>query len=125
MRYKCSASPYCLKTFEYGHALRAHVASCIEAQKRLKSEANVQKLENDIAYDNSVIQGFHTNPYFPTHHNSEKTEKFQFKDKYRFNGMSEKPEDFNNQDVIRPLRKSVPTSVMHENQVKSLLNYQA
>ena len=125
MRYKCVGSPYCLKTFEFGHALRAHVGSCVEAQKKLKAQASVEKLEHEINVDYSGIHGFHTNPYFPTRHKMDHTEKFQFKDRFRFNGNSNKPEDFNNQSSLRPMLKPAETSLMNSVQVKNLLNYQA
>ena len=55
MRYPCVGQPHCMKTFEYGHALRAHVASCIEAQKKLKEKSKVENLEQEIATEYNGI----------------------------------------------------------------------
>lgn len=84
MRYKCIANPHCLKTFEYGHALRAHLASCDLAQKQLRSRADVEKLENDISLEYAGIYGLHRNPYYPTSHHLDKTSKLFYADKHRF-----------------------------------------
>jgi hypothetical protein len=51
MRYKCVGSPQCMKTFEYGHALRAHIGACSEAQKILKSKNQIEKLEYEIGVE--------------------------------------------------------------------------
>jgi hypothetical protein len=55
MRYPCIGQPHCMKTFEYGHALRAHVASCLEAQKKLKEKSKVENLEQEIATEYNGI----------------------------------------------------------------------
>jgi hypothetical protein len=78
MKYKCVGSPECLKTFEYGHALRAHVASCQRAQSILQKQARTAKIEHDVAVDYFGIYGLHRNPYYPTSHHIDQTMKFVF-----------------------------------------------
>ncbi|CAF0933500.1 unnamed protein product [Brachionus calyciflorus] len=92
MRYKCIGSPHCMKTFEYGHALRAHISACDKAQKILKSKAEIDRLEQNISLDYPGIYGLHRNPHYPTAHHVDETLKFEFVDKNKFtsNSSSEK-----------------------------------
>lgn len=124
MRYPCIGSPHCMKTFEYGHALRAHVASCVEAQKKLKSKSKVDNLENEIANEYNGIVGLHCNKYFPIFHHLDVCEKYQFKDRFRFNGKSNKPESFNNKDVLRPIRMAITNTQRNSAQMHQALSYQ-
>lgn len=119
MRYKCIGNPHCLKTFEHGPSLRAHIASCETAQKMLKSKSAVEKLEHDVGVNYSGIYGLHANPHYPIAHNLDKTIRFHFTDKHKFNSLK-KPED----NVPKRLRKSVESTVHSSSQVKNLLNYQ-
>ena len=84
MRYKCVGNPICLKTFEYGHALRAHIASCETAQKILKSKADIERLEHEINVEYPGINGLHRNQHYPTSYHLDQTMKFNFKDEYKF-----------------------------------------
>ncbi len=84
MRYKCVGNPTCLKTFEYGHALRAHVAACEVAQKILKAKSEVERLEHEINVEYPGINGLHRNPHFPGSYNLDQTLRFNFKDRFKF-----------------------------------------
>lgn len=121
MRYKCVANPQCLKTFEYGHALRAHIATCHEAQKILKEKAKVEKLEHDISVEYTGIHGLHANTFYPTNHDTDKTNKYQFKDRFKFLGSGN--ENHNNQEVLRPKRSKTVFNLHKSQQVASAMSY--
>ena len=123
MRYKCVANPQCLKTFEQGHALRAHIAACVEAQKILKLKQKIEKLEQNIGQEYSGMHGLHANTFYPTTHDTDQSNKYQFKDRFRFNGMSDKPESFNNQLIMRPQRAKTELNLRRSTQVQSALQY--
>lgn len=118
MKYKCVASPHCMKTFEYGHALRAHIASCESAQKILQAKADVEKLENEIALDYPGIFGLHRNPYYPTAHGLDKSSKFFFTDKYRFT-----PNDGKLTACYKRQKKGIASNIFESVQVKKALTY--
>lgn len=127
MRYPCLANPNCLKTFDNGHALRAHVAGCEKAQEKLKAKADTEKLEHDIALSYSGIYGLHRNTYYPTAHHLDNTQKFQFKDRnnfiYSFDS-SANPVKSVDPSLIRSTRKPVPSNLMNSTQIKQVLSYQ-
>lgn len=132
MRYKCIGSPHCLKTFEYGHALRAHTAACDKAQKILKSRANVEKMEYEIAVAYPGITGLHRNPYYPTAHHVDQTMKFEFADrtKFRYPPTGTVVKESVDTNAVakassspRRIRKAVNSSVHSSNQVKMALSY--
>ena len=123
MRYKCVGSPQCMKTFEHGHALRAHIGACVEAQKILKSRGQTEKLEHEVGVEYAGIQGLHTNTYYPIACDTDQTNKYQFKDRFRFNGVSSKPETFNNQDMLRPQRMKTMFNLQRSSQVQQALNF--
>lgn len=118
MKYKCIANPHCLKTFDFGHALRAHIASCENAQRILQSKADIDKLETQIALDYPGIYGLHRNTYFPTAHGLDETKKFYFTDKYRFT-----PNDGKLKAEYKPHKKSVRSNIFESTQVKSALTF--
>jgi hypothetical protein len=126
MKYKCIGNPKCLKSFEFGPALRAHIASCEIAQRVLRNKEEINKLEHQISYDYPGIYGLHMNPYYPTHHHLDKTLRFNFVDRFKdyqksdnvASSLSEQPSKFG----PRRLRKAASNSNMHgSSQVKSLL----
>jgi hypothetical protein len=118
MRYKCIANPHCLKTFDYGHALRAHLASCEHAQKMLRSRAEVERMEAELALEYPGMYGLHRNTYYPTAHGLDKTSKFYFTDKYKFTP---------NQDKLKAAytrqKKGITSNLFDSTQVKSSLTY--
>lgn len=115
MRYKCIGSPDCMKSFEYGHALRAHIAACDKAQKILKSQSDTEKLEQNINLEYPGIFGLHRNPHYPTSHHIDQTLRFEFSDKNRF-GPKESQE--------KVPKNSRNPYLMTSNQVKKILAYE-
>ncbi len=124
MRYKCIGNPQCLKTFEHGHALRAHIGACIEAQRILKLKDKIEKLEQNIGVDYSGIHGLHTNTYYPTSHDTDQTNKFQFKDRFKFSGSTSKTDLYNNQEQLRPQRMKTVLNLHKSNQVQQVLTFE-
>lgn len=124
MRYPCIGNPHCLKTFEYGHALRAHIASCVEAQKKLKQKSKVENMENEVANEYNGIVGLHCNKYFPVFHHVDASMKYQFKDRFKLSGRTDRPESFNNKEILRPLRMAVKSNVHSSLQVHQAMSYQ-
>ena len=143
MRYMCVGSPHCMKTFEYGHALRAHVGACQHAQKVLRERATTEKLEHDISVNYPGVHGLHRNPYYPTHHHLDKTVRFQFADRYKFGSSKNLPPmtattsrstndlgesingNVNQKQPFVRLRKPIESNVHSSTQVKKLLSYEA
>jgi hypothetical protein len=124
MRYKCVANPMCLKTFEYGHALRAHIATCHEAQKILRKQAQIDKLEHEISVEYPGIHGLHTNTFYPINHNTDKSNKYQFKDRFLFNASSNPSETKSKSNQqIRPIRAKTVHNLHQSAQVYSALSY--
>ena len=106
MKLKCIGNPHCMKTFEYGHALRAHLAACDEAQKILQAQSNVEKLENDIKLNYPGIKGLHRNPHYPIAHHIDETLKFKFADAHKFNYV--------NDGAVKRMRKANAESHMYD-----------
>lgn len=104
-----------MKSFEYGHALRAHIAACDKAQKILKSQADIDKLEQSIRIEYTGIYGLHRNPHFPTSHHLDQTLRFEFTDKNRFS-LKELQEK-----VLKPVRNPY---LMTSNEVKKIFAYE-
>ena len=137
MRYKCIGSPHCLKTFEYGHALRAHTAACDKAQTILKSRASVEKMEYEISVAYHGITGLHRNPYYPTAHHVDQSMKFEFADRTKFRYPPTGSSSSVDADAARKaaataanssprrIRKAVNSTVHSSNQVKMALSYQS
>jgi hypothetical protein len=53
------------------------------------------------------------------------SEKYQFTDRFRFNGVSNKPENFNNKRILRPIRAVIQSDVHKSSQVQQALSYQS
>lgn len=115
MKYKCIGSPDCMKSFEYGHALRAHIAACDKAQKILKFQADIDKLEQSIKIGYPGIHGLHRNPHFPTSHHLDQTLRFEFADKNRFT-----PKELQDR-VLKQVRNPY---LMTSNEVKKIFAYE-
>jgi len=126
MKYKCIGNPKCLKSFEFGPALKAHIASCEIAQRVLRNKEEINQLEHQIGFDYPGIYGLHMNPYYPTHHHLDKTLKLNFADRFK---DLQSPSDHTASSSDQPLklgpmrlRKPTTNSNMHgSSQVKSLL----
>ncbi|RNA17131.1 hypothetical protein BpHYR1_034557 [Brachionus plicatilis] len=112
MRYKCIGSPDCMKSFEYGHALRAHIAACDKAQKILKSQAEIEKVEKNINLEYPGIYGLHRNPHYPTSHHLDQTLRYDFADKNRFSPKESQ------EKALKPIRNPY---LMTSNQMKKIL----
>lgn len=121
MRYKCVGYPHCLKTFEYGHALRAHIAACETAQKVLKAKSAVERLENDISLEYPGIHGLHLNQHYPISHGLDRTSKAHFVDRFGLTGGNGE----NKQPPRRLIKqvKSNPLAGQDSSRVKSLISY--
>jgi hypothetical protein len=115
MRYKCIGSPDCMKTFEFGHALRAHIASCESAQRLLKKEADIKKLEYHVGIDYSGIFGIKGNKYYPTFTSLDTTLRFNFIDRFRFTPLESKysPTDSSSATSMRATRRMLKASSSH------------
>ncbi len=122
MRYKCVSHPKCLKIFDNGTSLRAHLTTCSEAQKILKQQEKLEKFEQHIGVEYPGIHGLHANTFFPTTHDTDRSNKYQFKDRFRFNGKTSIPDSFNNQSVMRPQRAKTQINLHKSHQVKSALS---
>ena len=118
MKYKCIGNPHCLKTFESGTPLRAHIAACEVAQKILRAQAEVEKLEHEINVEYPGIYGLHRNTYYPTAHHLDKTNRYNFTDKHKFGAKTSE-----NLNPTGRMRKTVDAKLdlMSSSQVKSLL----
>jgi hypothetical protein len=126
MRYKCIGNPDCMKTFEFGHTLRAHIASCESAQKILKTESDIKKLEYHIGIDYSGIFGIKGNKFFPNHTSLDTTMKFNFLDRFKFSPLESKycPTDSTSACSTRRLLKPSNTHLMGSAQIRHLLHYE-
>ena len=126
MRYKCIASPDCMKTFEYGHALRAHVASCDWAKKILKQRADIERIEFSIGIDSPSINGIKGNKYFPCFYSLDRTLKYNFKDRFRFGPLES--EYYANDATPLPkmprrVIKAVSSNVLSSTQIKTVMQH--
>ncbi|CAF0721668.1 unnamed protein product [Didymodactylos carnosus] len=88
MRYPCISFPLCLKTFDNGYVLRAHLLGCEHAQEKLQKEADVQLVEYSIKY-NYDVTGIKTNKYYPTYATLDHSNKFYIKDKYQLSPVTD------------------------------------
>lgn len=118
MKYKCIGNPHCLKIFDSGVPLRAHIASCDAAQKILRAQAEVEKLENEINVEYPGIYGLHRNTFFPTAHHIDLTNKYNFSDRYKFGSKNPQTNNPNGR-----IRKAVDSKFnqMNSSQVKNVL----
>jgi hypothetical protein len=127
MKYKCLGSPLCLKTFDSGHTLKAHLSSCDKAQNFLKNQNDKEKLEHNIAVEYAGIYGLHRNTYFPSAHHIDQTNKFHFKDKANFiYSYTSSSSNLNSNEIkssqsIRPIRKLIKTNLMDSTQTKTIM----
>jgi hypothetical protein len=81
--------------------------------------------KEELIFNNFLFnQGLHCNPYFPIFNGVDKSEKYQFKDHFRFNGSSNRSDSFNNKDRIRTVRKAIKSDIHGSSQVHQALNYQ-
>jgi len=111
-----------LKTFEYGHALRAHVSTCHEAQKIILKQTKIEQLEHEISVEYPGIHGLHTNTFYPTNHDTDKSNKYQFKDRFRFSNDLKDSKNKNNQ-IIRPIRAKTVHNLHESKQIYTALSY--
>jgi hypothetical protein len=118
MKYKCIGNPQCLKIFDSGERLRAHIASCDVAQKILRAQAEVEKLEHDINVEYPGIYGLHRNTFYPTAHHLDQTNRYNFVDKYKFGSKNPRTDN-----TTGRMRKMVDSKhdLMNSSQVKSSL----
>lgn len=122
MRYKCLASPDCMKTFEYGHALRAHIASCESAKKIMKKQDDINRLEYHIGIETPAINGIKMNKYFPSYYALDQTLKYDFKDRFSF-GPLEKQLTSMELRLPRRVIKSVSSNVLDSSQIRTIMNH--
>lgn len=122
MRYKCIGHPKCLKIFENGPSLKAHLTTCNEAQKLIKAQEKLEKLEQHISVEYPGIHGLHANTFFPTTHDTDHSNKYQFKDRFRFNGKTSLPDSYNNQTSVRHHRAKTQINLQKSHQVASALS---
>ena len=125
MRYKCVGSPDCMKTFEFGHALRAHIASCESAQKILRHKADIQKLEYEIAIDHPALHGIKGNKYYPTFASLDQSLKFNFADRFRFTPLEAKYYTPGSDKMVpqRRILRAVSSNVLNSAQVKRIMEH--
>ena len=127
MRYKCIGSPDCMKTFEFGHALRAHIASCEAAQKLLKKQTDIKKLEYHVGIDYAGIFGIKGNKYFPTFTSLDTTMRFNFIDRFRFTPSETKyapTSSSSSATSTRRMLKGSDSNLMGSAQMRQLLHYE-
>jgi hypothetical protein len=125
MRYKCVGNPICLKTFEYGHALRAHIAACETAQKILKSKSDIERLEHEINVEYPGINGLHRNQHYPTSYSLDQTLKLNFRDEYKF-GNKNLPLQTSSEPIKpkRMIKEVKNANGQNSDQIKLTLTYQ-
>lgn len=82
MRYPCIGSPFCLRSFENGHVLRAHQLSCQHAQTKLTKTKEREEHARSIKFDynNRGIKG---NQFYPTFAGLDNQQKFQVRDRFQ------------------------------------------
>lgn len=130
MRYKCIGSPDCMKTFEFGHALRAHIASCEAAQKIIKRNDDIKKLEYHVGIEYTGIYGTKVNTFFPAFSSLDQTRRFNFVDRFRFTPLESKycptiieSSSAKSTRLTRSLLKPVSSSIMNSTQVQQALQH--
>ena len=119
-----------MKTFEYGHALRAHINACDHAQKILKKNEDIKNLEYHIGIDYHGIFGMKGNKFYPTFASLDRSLKFNFKDRFHFSPLESKycPTILENNSKSAPMQrrllKGVSSNVLSSAQVKKVFeNY--
>lgn len=90
MRYPCVGSPFCLRSFENGHVLRAHQLSCQHAQTKLNKAQQRDEHARSIQYDYN-IRGIKANQFYPTFTGLDNQQKLQIRDRFKVGTTSMGP----------------------------------
>ncbi|CAF0973316.1 unnamed protein product [Didymodactylos carnosus] len=108
MRHPCIGFPLCLKTFDNGYVLRAHLVGCERAQKKIQKEMAVREVEYSIKFDYN-LSGIKTNKYYPGNATLDHSNKFLIKDKYQLTPLVD------NQKIqkIKRIRQAPDPSLCH------------
>ncbi len=129
MKWKCIGNPECLKSFEYGHALKAHVAACETAQKILKHEAAIKKLEFSIGIDYPGITGIKGNRHFPTFTSLDQRLKIDnCSDRFKYTPLEDRYAKSSSSSSSAPIKsrrilKAVSSNVLDSAQVRRIMEH--